>query len=130
MLWILWENNVLWMSWNCWKAMVLVKHHRPILWNKYLLTKNIWYSKIIFSWTYHMLSLKLSFRIAKDCINLNIFTLALFTVCQRTHCTALTTQCFYLRKNKGASVLLLTMHKRVAMTFCKSQRLNAGNQYH
>ena len=42
-------------------------------WNKYLLTKNIWYYKIIFSLTTLMFSLMLFVMSAKYRVNLNIF---------------------------------------------------------
>ena len=42
----------------------------------------------------------LSFMRAKDCVNLNIFTVALFIVCQTTQCIVLAVQCFYARGNK------------------------------
>ena len=74
--------------------------------------------------------MKLSFMSEKDCVNWNIFTIALFIVCQITQCIVLTVQCFYLRRNKGPSVLLSTRYKIVAITFHKNHRLNIGNQYH
>ena len=39
-------------------------------------------------------------------------------------------QCFYLRRSKGPSVLLLARDKRVAIIFPQNQRLNRANQYH
>ena len=42
-----------------------LKYHLPIVWNKCLLTENIWYYKIIFSSTTPMLLPKLSFMNAK-----------------------------------------------------------------
>ena len=39
----------------------IAKHHLPVVWNKYLLTKNIWYYKIIFSLMNPALSKKLAF---------------------------------------------------------------------
>ena len=77
-----------------------------------------------------MLSLKLSFVSAKDRVNWNIFTLALLIVCQLTQCIVLIVQCFYLRRNKGLSVLLSAKDKRVAISFHENQRLNLGIQYH
>ena len=73
---------------------------------------------------------KLSLVRAKDRVNLNIFTVALFKVCYMMHCIVLTVQFFYLRRNKDTSVLLSTIDKRVAMKFHENQRLNPGNQYH
>ena len=71
--------------------MVLVKyHHVPFVWNKYFLTKNIWYYKIILSSTTTMFFLKLSFMSAEDRVNLNNFPVALFIVCQMTQCIMLT----------------------------------------
>ena len=64
------------------------------------------------------------------CVNLNIFTVALFIVCHMTQCIVLTMQFFYLRRNKGPSVLLSTRYKRVVIISHKNQRLNIGNQYH
>ena len=61
------------------KSMALVKYHLPIVWNKYLLTKNIWYRKIIFSFVTPTLSLKLPFMSGKGRVSLNIFTRAYFT---------------------------------------------------
>ena len=58
--------------------MVLVKYHLPIVWNKYLLAKNIWSYKIIYSLTTSMLFLKLFFMSSKDRLNLNIFTVTQF----------------------------------------------------
>ena len=75
------------------------------------------------------LSLKLSFMGAIDHVNLNIFTVALFIECQMTHFIVLTVQCFYLRRNKGPSVLLSTRVKRVSITFHENERLNLGNQF-
>ena len=109
---------------------VLVKYHLPIVWKKYLPNKNIWYCKIVFGLTTPMLSPKLSFMRAKDRVNLNIFTVALFTVSQMMQCILLTVQCFYLRRNKGTLVLLSTKYKRVAIVFHKSQRWNIRKQYH
>ena len=112
------------------QVMVLMKYHLTIIWKKILLTKNIWYYKIIFSLTaqldyafpkaivhecqrsckfeylynsfvYNMSSLKLSFMSAKNCVHLNIFTVALFIICQATQCIVLSVQHFYLRRNKG-----------------------------
>ena len=123
-LWILCENIVSGMSWNSWKAMVLVKYHLPIIWNKYFLTKNIWYHEIIFSLAIPVLSLKLSFMSPKHPGNLNIFTAALFIVYQMTQYIVLTVQCFDLRRNKVFSVLLSTI------TFHKNQILNIENPYH
>ena len=76
-------------------------------------TKNFWYNKTIVSLTTPMFSLKLSFMSARDCVNLNIFTVALFIVWQTTHCIVLTVQYLYLPRNKGPSVLLSTKNKRV-----------------
>ena len=76
-----------------------------------------------------MLSLKLSFVSAKDCTNLYIFTAALFTVCQMTHCIALNVQCFNLRRSKDTLVLLSTRDKRIVLTFHEDQSLNIGNPY-
>ena len=75
------------------------------------------------------LSLKLSFMGAIDHVNLNIFTVALFIECQMTHFIVLTVQCFYLRRNKGPSVLLSTRVKRVSIAFHENERLNLGNQF-
>ena len=60
---------------------------------------------------------------AKGRVNLNIFTLALFIVCQMTQCILLKSQCFYLRRNKGPLVLLSTRNKRIAITLHENQRL-------
>ena len=53
-----------------------------------------------------MLSLKLSFMCSKDRVNLSIFTVALFIVCQMTQCIVLTVQCFYLWRSKGETKML------------------------
>ena len=74
------------------------------------------------SLTAPMLSLKLSLMSAKDRVNLNIFTTALFIVCQTTQCIVLAVPYFYLRRNEGPSVLLSTRDKRVAITFHENQR--------
>ena len=63
MLWILCGNIVSGLSWNSKKSMVLVQYLLPIVWKKYLLTKNIWFYKTIFSSRTPMLSLKLSLMI-------------------------------------------------------------------
>ena len=55
---------------------------------------------------------------AKDCVNLNISTLALFSVCQATQFIC------------GETILLSTRDKRVAITLHKIKILNLGNQYH
>lgn len=49
MLWILCGNILLWTSWNIEKTMVLLTYHLPNVWNKYLLTRNLWYYKMIIS---------------------------------------------------------------------------------
>ena len=77
-----------------------------------------------------MLSLKLSFMSAKDRANLNLFTVALFIICQATQHIVLSVQYFYLRRNKGPSVLSSARYKRVSIAFQNYQRLNIGNQYH
>ena len=69
------------------------------------------------------------FMSAKDCLNLIIFTVALFIVCQTTQCIVLAVQGSYLRGNKDPSVLLSTEDKRVAISFLENQILNL-NQYH
>ena len=43
----------------------IAKYHLPVVWNKCLLTKNIWYYKIIFSLMNPALSIKLAFMSAK-----------------------------------------------------------------
>ena len=77
-----------------------------------------------------MFSLTLSFILAKDCVNLNIFTVVLLIVCQMTKYIVLTVQCFYLQKNKGPPVLLSTRYKIVVIIFHKNQRVNIGNQHY
>ena len=67
---------------------------------------------------------------AKDRANLNVFTVALFLVCQPMQFIVLTVQCFYLRGKKDPSVLLLTRDKKIAKTVYENQILNLGNQYH
>ena len=67
---------------------------------------------------------------AKDPGNLNIFTVALFTVFQMTQCIVLIVQCFYLQRSKGPSVLLSARDKRITITFHENQRLNIRNLYH
>ena len=110
--------------------MVLVKyHHVSFVWNKHLLTKNIWYYKIIFSSTTTMFSLKLSFMSAEYRVNLNNFPAALFIVWQMIQCILLTVQCFYLRRNKGPLFLLSTRNKEVVMIFHENQILSLRNQY-
>ena len=69
------------------------------------------------------LSQKLPFMSAKDRENLNIFTVALLTVCQVKQCVVLTVQSFYLQRNKAPSVLLGARYNRVAIISHKSQRL-------
>ena len=66
---------------------------------------------------------------AKDRANLNLFTVALF-ICQATQHIVLSVQYFYLRRNKGPSVLSSARYKRVSIAFQNYQRLNIGNQYH
>ena len=77
-----------------------------------------------------MLSLKLSSMSAKYPVKLNIITAALFMVCHMTQCIVLTVQCFYLRRNKGHSVLLSTKFKRAAISFHRIRKSNIGNHYH
>ena len=79
----------------------MVKYHPKIIRNKYVLTKNIWYYKIIFRLTTIMQSLKLSFTSAENRVNLNIFTVTLLTVCQMTQCIVLIMQFLYLWRSKG-----------------------------
>ena len=107
-----------------------MKYYLPPVCGKYLLTKNIGYYKITFSLAAPIFSLKLFFVSAKDPVNLNIFTVALLIVCQMTQCMVLTVKCFYLRRNKGPSVLWQAKFKRVAMISNKSQRLNIGSKHH
>ena len=71
------------------KTMVSVKYHLPIVWNKYLLTKNIWHYKIICCSTTPTFFLKPSFMSAKDLLNLNIFAVTLFIIFQITQCIAM-----------------------------------------
>ena len=77
-----------------------------------------------------MLPLKLSFMSAKGRINLNDFTVALFTACHMTQCIVLKVQYLYLQRSKGPSVLLSISDIRVAITFHENQILNIENQYH
>ena len=84
--------------------------------------------KIIVSSITPMLSIKLFIMGTKDCVNLNILVVTLFTICQTPQCIALAVQCFYLRKNKGSLVHLSTRDKRVAIPFYQNQRLSLGNQ--
>ena len=78
---------------------------------------------MIFRSTTPTLSPKLPFMSAKDRENLNIFTVALSTVCQVTQRVVLTVKSFYLQRNKGPSVLLGARYNRVAIISHKSQRL-------
>ena len=72
----------------------------PIVRNKYLLTKNILYFIL---YTHPILSLKLSFMSAKDRVNLNIFTVALFIVWQVTQCIYCTDCAMFLSAIKQRS---------------------------
>ena len=54
---------------------------------------------------------------AKDRVKLNIFTVALFVVCQTTQCIVLTVQYFCFRGNKVPSVPLSIEDKRVVVKF-------------
>lgn len=58
--------------------MALVKYHLSIVWKIYLLTKNIWCYKIIFSWTSPIFILKLSFMSTEDRVNLKSFRVTWF----------------------------------------------------
>ena len=106
------------------RSMVLGKYHVPFVWNKYLLTKNIWYYKIIFNTTTLLLSLKLSFMCDEDRINFNIFPVALLAVCQSAHCILLSVQCFCLRRNQIPSFLLLIRNRKAALRFHENQILS------
>ena len=66
---------------------------------------------------------------AKDRANLNIFTAALFIVCQMKQCILLKVLCFYPRRSKGSLVLLSTNDKRIVIILHEIQSLNIGNQY-
>ena len=125
MLLILCENIVSWLSLNSRKSMVFMQYHLLIVWNKYLLTKNIWYYKTIFSLTTPNLSLKLSIMSAKDRLKSNIVPVTLFIVWKRTQCTVLTVQCFYIRRNKGPSVLLSAKNKRVAIKLYEKPKIKS-----
>ena len=125
MLLILCENIVSWLSLNSRKSMVFMQYHLLIVWNKYLLTKNIWYYKTIFSLTTPNLSLKLSIMSVKDRWKSNIVPVTLFIVWKRTQCTALTVQCFYIRRNKGPSVLLSAKNKRVAIKLYEKPKIKS-----
>ena len=106
------------------RSMVLGKYHVPFVWNKYLLTKNIWYYKIIFNTTTPLLSLKLSFMSDEDRINFDIFSVALLAVCQSAHCVLLSVQCFYLRRNQIPSFLLSIRNRKAALRFHENQILS------
>ena len=106
------------------RSMVLGKYHVPFVWNKYLLTKNIWYYKIIFNTTTPLLSLKLSFMSDEDRINFDIFSVALLAVCQSAHCVLLSVQCFYLRRNQIPSLLLSIRNRKAALRFHENQILS------
>ena len=64
-----------------------------------------------------MLYLKLSLMSAKDRLNLNILTVALFIVCQTVQCIVLTVEGFYLRENKDPLVPLPKKDKRMVIKF-------------
>ena len=51
-------------------------------------------------------------------------------VCDTTQCITLIVQWFYLRRNKGPSVLLSARIKKIAIKLHKNQKFNLGNQYH
>ena len=99
--------------------MVWVKYHLPLVWNKHLLTKNIWYHKIIFSLKTLMFSLTLSFVRLKHHVSLNILldSIALLAECQTTQCVVLSVQYFYLWRNKDPLAFLSTWYKRAAGSF-------------
>lgn len=89
---------------------------------KYLILQIIFCSKV------PVLSLKLLFMSAKDRVNLIIFAVTLFMVCQMKQPIVLAVQCFIWRETK----VLLFVNKVyiVSITFHKSQRSNIRNQYH
>ena len=65
---------------------------------------------------------------AKDRVNLNICTAALFIVCQTMQCIVLAVQCFYLT---GFYPLVpsSSRNKKVATKLNENQKLNLENQY-
>ena len=92
------------------------------------LTKNIWYSNIIFSSTTPTFSLQLSYISPNDGVKLNILIIALFIVCQMTQCIVLTVHWFFCGK-KGPLVSLSKECKSYH-NINENQRLHQGNKYH
>ena len=63
---------------------------------------------------------------SRDRVNLNIFTIALFTARMSDD----TINCFVLQGNKDPLVLLSSWDKKIAITFHENQIVNLRNQYH